>query len=138
MNRGDFQNLSRKRLQEARILFRNQQFEGAYYLAGYTIECALKACIARKIKRYDFPDKSLANKCYTHKLMELIVLAGLESELSTKLQTNRNFEINWGIVKDWSEEKRYSVIITESEARDMLNAINSKTNGIMHWLRSKW
>lgn len=35
--------------------------EGAYYLAGYAVECALKSCIARRTQEHDFPDKKLAN-----------------------------------------------------------------------------
>jgi len=32
-------------------------FDGAYYLAGYAVECAIKACIAKGTRRYEFPDK---------------------------------------------------------------------------------
>jgi len=42
MNSSDFQKLSAIRLEEARVLLRNKQYAGAYYLAGYSIECALK------------------------------------------------------------------------------------------------
>ncbi len=31
--------------------------DGAYYPAGYSVECGLKACIAKGVQRYDFPDK---------------------------------------------------------------------------------
>ena len=38
---------------------------GAYYLMGYAVECALKACIAKQTKRYDFPPKpSSVNAIY--------------------------------------------------------------------------
>ena len=35
-------------------------------LAGYAVECAIKACVAEKTERYDFPNKDLANQLYTH------------------------------------------------------------------------
>jgi hypothetical protein len=47
MNRNDLQNLSRLREKEAKVLLDNGCFAGAYYLLGYAVECALKACIAK-------------------------------------------------------------------------------------------
>jgi len=38
-------------------LLRLGLFDGAYYLAGYAVECALKACIAKGTQRFEFPDK---------------------------------------------------------------------------------
>jgi hypothetical protein len=38
--------LAMARLAEARILLDAGEFSGAYYLAGYAIECAIKARIA--------------------------------------------------------------------------------------------
>ncbi len=38
-------------------------WEGTYYLAGYAVECALKACIAKQIIAEDFPDKE-RNKAF--------------------------------------------------------------------------
>ena len=55
MNRNDFQKISRLRVKEAKALLDNGYPAGAYYLMGYAVECALKACIAKQTKRYDFP-----------------------------------------------------------------------------------
>ena len=71
MNRGDFQKLAEMRLDDAKALLDQGKWAGAYYLAGYAVECALKACVAKLTNQYDFPDKQLANKCYTHDLDEL-------------------------------------------------------------------
>ena len=58
MNRLDLQQLSDLRIGEAKALLAQGFPEGAYYLAGYSVECALKACIARRTREHDFPDKS--------------------------------------------------------------------------------
>jgi HEPN domain-containing protein len=50
MNRTDLQQLAELRIKEARILLDGDSYSGAYYLAGYAIECALKACIAKRTK----------------------------------------------------------------------------------------
>ena len=56
MNRQDFQALARVRLEEAKALRDAGRPAGAYYLAGYTVECALKACIAKRTREHDFPN----------------------------------------------------------------------------------
>lgn len=43
---------------------------------GYAIECALKSCVAKQVKRYDFPDKKIANEAFTHDLEKLMKVAG--------------------------------------------------------------
>ncbi len=43
MDRKDLQDLSKVRLKEATALLKAGLFGGAYYLAGYAVECALKS-----------------------------------------------------------------------------------------------
>jgi HEPN domain-containing protein len=57
INRKGLQDLSKLRLNEAEALLRSNHPDGAYYLAGYAVECALKACISKRTQRYDFPDR---------------------------------------------------------------------------------
>src|SRR5205807_5441492 len=64
MNRADFHKLTEIRMREAKVLLDRKCDEGAYYLAGYAVECALKACIAKKTLAHDFPPKAAA-KLYT-------------------------------------------------------------------------
>ena len=58
MNRFDFQRLAKIRIKEAGVLLEKRCYEGAYYLVGYAVECALKACIAKQTQRFEFPEKS--------------------------------------------------------------------------------
>jgi HEPN domain-containing protein len=55
VNRKDLQRLARTRLSEARVLLSAKKYDGAYYLAGYAIEFALKSCVAKQVKKFDFP-----------------------------------------------------------------------------------
>ncbi len=41
MNRGDLQRLSNARIRKAKVLFDAGEYSGAYYLAGYAVECGL-------------------------------------------------------------------------------------------------
>jgi HEPN domain-containing protein len=80
VDRTDFQVLSRIRLKEANVLLAAGLYDGAYYLAGYAVECALKACIAKATRRYEFPDRVRVNACHTHDITELMVIAELRGE----------------------------------------------------------
>jgi hypothetical protein len=87
MNRNDLQKLAKIRVKDAKVLLDNGRFEGAYYLLGYSVECALKACIAKQINRHEFPDKELAQKVYTHKLSELLKQRDCSLHLTRKSES---------------------------------------------------
>jgi HEPN domain-containing protein len=80
VNRNDLQFLASTRLAEAKILLGAGRSDGAYYLAGYAVECTLKACIARGTQRHEFPDKKTVDASHTHNLRDLIKVANLEFE----------------------------------------------------------
>jgi hypothetical protein len=88
MNRSDLQKLTKLRLGEAKVLLDGECHEGAYYLVGYAVECAFKACIAKQTKRHDFPNKNLANSIYTHDLNTLLRFSGLEKRHRDKSKKN--------------------------------------------------
>jgi HEPN domain-containing protein len=138
MNRNDFQELSKLRIREARVLLDSGQFHGAYYLAGYSIECALKACVAKQVRRHDFPDKNLANKVWKHDLEGLVKLAGVALDFERDRKADRDLEVNWAVVKDWSESSRYDLGITEVEARDFHKACTARGHGILSWIKKRW
>jgi HEPN domain-containing protein len=137
MNRNDFQQLSNIRIEEAILLLDNKKYEGAYYLAGYAIECALKACIAKNVNQYDFfPKPEKVKDIYSHKLEKLITNANLLRILETKL-TNRIFARHWEVVKQWDEESRYATH-QEQETKDIIEAITDKKDGVLPWLKTLW
>lgn len=138
MNRTDLQRLTRIRLREARVLLNNRHYEGAYYLLGYAVECAFKARIARQTRRYDFPDLKFVRDIYTHDLNQLLRVSGLEPGHRRESIRNPVFELNWTIVKDWSEQSRYTVGVNRAKAADFRSAVVSRTNGILPWLQRWW
>ncbi|MFI0416567.1 MAG: hypothetical protein ACH255_20815 [Candidatus Thiodiazotropha sp.] len=138
MNRQDLQEISKKRRKEAAILLKAKQYTGAYYLLGYSVECALKACIAKQTKRHDFPNKDIIKNAYNHNLETLLKTAGLDYQLKQDMKTNSSLEVNWSIVKDWKETSRYITSVTSAEAKDLYSACTSRTNGILAWIKQKW
>ena len=137
MNRKDFQEISEVRLKEAAALLKAMHSAGAYYLLGYAVECALKACIAKQTKKHDFPDKEIANKAHLHNLEQLLKVAGLERDLERDMKTNKKLELNWAVVKDWKTASRYVTDISAADARDMYSACTAQKNGILSWIRAK-
>ena len=137
MNRTELQKLSKIRIKEAKALLDKGLYDGAYYLCGYAVECALKACIAKNVKQYDFPDKKVVNDSYTHDLVKLIRTAGLDSELDTEANKSLKFRANWRVVKDWSEDSRYTKN-SKAEAHNLYKAITSQKNGVFLWIETHW
>jgi hypothetical protein len=138
MNRADLRVLVRLRLREARVLLAERQAAGAYYLAGYAVECGLKACIARTTHRFDFPDKTRTAESHTHDLLKLVRLAQLERDFQAHAAAEPRFAVNWGVVKDWTPNKRYSGTITLQDAADLYRAITARRVGVMTWVRRHW
>jgi hypothetical protein len=137
MTRRELQNLSRLRIREALLLLNSSSFSGAYYLAGYSVECALKACIAKEMRQSNIPDKKFINEIYTHNLKDLVKSAGLEPLRAAYEKANVNFAANWAIVKDWNETSRYNTF-TPIQAQELFNSITSRSGGVLPWIRQYW
>lgn len=103
------------------------------------VECALKACIAKETKRYDFPAKRKVNDSQTNDLKVLIRLANLEVARSEEAEDDAAFRNNWDIVQQWSEHSRYQRHVL-SEAKVLLDAASprldraepAKAYGLVH------
>lgn len=133
VDRFDFQALANLRNVEARHLLSAGHYSGAYYLAGYTVECALKACICRGIQPGVWPEKGFSNEIHTHDLAKLLKFAGLDREVAATKQ----LAVNWNVVKDWTEVSRYGVKYYQ-EAFDLLAAVSDPNEGVLAWLMQRW
>jgi hypothetical protein len=138
MNRFDLQKIAEERVADAAALLDAGRFQAAYYLCGYAVECALKACIARKVREFDFPDRKLVNDSYVHNLTKLLTVSGIEELYDEKAGRNSVFAKNWSTVKDWSEMSRYDPEITETKALGFFLAVTDPTNGVLAWLKKQW
>ena len=138
MNRSDLQRLAELRIAEAKVLLENNCWEGAYYLAGYAVECALKSCIAKATRQYDFPDRRRANASHTHNLASLARTAGLEEMFRERAALEESFNINWKTVRDWSEEVRYRLNVPEHRAVTLYGAIVDAEYGVLPCIKKFW
>ena len=113
-------------------------FEGAYYLAGYAVECALKACVAKQTREFDFPDKRLAERSYTHDLVQLLHISGVEEIFAEAVRANEALATSWNIIKDWSEASRYRLDVTQKSAEDVVASVGDEESGVLSWLKRHW
>ncbi len=137
MDRKDLRALSRVRLSEARALLKAGLSDGAYYLAGYAVECALKGCIAKETQRYEFPEKKRVDASYTHSLKELVRVAELRDGLQEDAEADPRLREYWDVVESWSEQSRYGRNSTE-RARALIEAISDRNHGVIKWVMRYW
>jgi len=135
LTRRDLQVLADLRVKEAAILVKNHAEQGAYYLGGYAVECALKACIAKKTKRHEFPPKrDYLEKVYSHKLEILLELAELKNQLEKDMKENPTLGKNWLVVKGWNESARY----ISSGLNGALYTAMTGADGVLPWIKQHW
>jgi hypothetical protein len=139
MNRAHWQALAEERLLAAHALLAAQHWSSAYYLAGYAVEFGLKSCILAHVERTGtiFTDKKYSEKCWSHDLKLLLVLAGLDEKWKVDSSANPMWGGNWRIIIEWNEMSRYEQI-TQADAQELFDAITDNVNGVMPWMRGHW
>ena len=135
-NRRDFQRLADLRAEEAGVLAKNRKYQGAYYLAGMAIECALKACVAKQTKRHEFPPgRKYVDEVYSHDLEKLLKQAGLDGYLEVDGNKTPALAANWGVVKEWNVNSRYET--SGRKGKEMYAAITG-ADGVLPWIKLYW
>lgn len=132
MNRREFQKLAAIRLREAKLLLSANAPDGAYYLAGYAVECALKASIAKQTRRHDFPEKQTVLDSHTHNFKKLLETAELELIHETAMN-QPEFANNWKTVSEWKTISRYENHSMQM-AEELIDAIANRKSGVLPWL----
>ena len=140
MKREHWQKLAEERATDAKVLLDGGQWAGAYYLAGYAVECALKACILAFVEQNPdvvFRDKKYSGRRWTHDIGNLVALADLRADRDADALTNPALGVNWFRVQGWSEAARYEGK-PEPEAREFYGAVTHDENGVLPWIRGRW
>ena len=137
LTKNDLQIMAESKLADSGFLFANNRVSNAYYLGGYAIELALKACIAKQMEAGVIPDRQLILDTYTHEYMKLIGVAGLKFELNEKLNKDQGFSESWAIVQQWNPDARYRQT-DKMIAQYFLSAISDPTHGVFTWIKSYW
>jgi len=116
---------SKERLQDAKALFKVKRYGGAVYLAGYVIECLLKAVICEYLRV-----KQLPNQYTVHNLESLLAACGLKDTLRASPMLAKYFDV----ILEWTVTMRYrGSIVRADDARKFMEAVTE----VRLWLLSK-
>ena len=151
INPDQIKKLSFERLQEASILCDNGKYDGAFYLAGYSIELMLKAKICEHWAVPGLFDnqyqtqgiREIRKAVKTHDITVLFIFSGLKTKFESAkgldkilMQTySRLFETSGRCI--WSEQIRYQPYGTQNpENIQELMALLQHAEGILQWIES--
>lgn len=142
MDRKTLQNLAKSRIKDAKALLGRRRWSAAYYLCGYAMECALKSCLLRYLGESGavFGDEKYLRRlteCWTHDLVKLVSLAGLDAEFGIARSTNAALDNYWNVAKGWEEISRYEDH-TETAARALHEAVTHNPDGVLRWIQLHW
>jgi HEPN domain-containing protein len=135
-----WQQLAEIRVKDAEALLNAGRWSAAYYLAGYAIECGLKACVVAYVENAPeivFQERRFSEKCWVHDLEKLVDVARLTTDFEADRNANPMLQANWDTVKSWREDARYQQT-TETDARSLYEAVTDHPNGVMQWIMSHW
>ena len=119
------------RLDEAKVLFSRKLYLGTVYLAGYAVECQLKATICKTLGLVELPETFK-----THDLELLLLHSGAHAKLSSDIGAAESFKKICGF---WNNKMdlRYKPpeFVCEKDANLFLSWIDEPKVGIIPWLR---
>jgi HEPN domain-containing protein len=140
VTRQQWRDLAEERALDAAALLMAHRWPAAYYLAGYAVECRLKACVVAYVERNAdviFREKDYSKECWTHDIEKLIKQAGLKQQRDNDGTANPALGSNWKIVLEWSENVRYETM-TQIKAEKLVDAVTDAVNGVLPWIRNHW
>lgn len=116
-----------QRRDEARILFKAESYAGAVYLAGYAVECIIKAMILAITPAAQEADVvALFRGAKAHDYDQLKVWYRERGGSTPPPSLNPSFTI----VNDWSTDLRYSTApLKQEDAQEFLDAVDE----VMRW-----
>lgn len=144
----EIKKLAKTRLDEAEILFHNGKCDGAFYLAGYSVELMLKAKICERLgipnlfDETDFKTNQISGiseirkTLKTHNLFTLLIFSGLKVKFDTEKAKNKNLaKANSLLFSNWNENARYKPCghMKDEDVQILLHLLSDK-QGILKWI----
>ena len=145
----EIKQLAFERLQEAIILCDNGKYDGAFYLAGYSIELMLKAKVCEQWGIPSLFDESyqthgiseMRRAVKTHDIAVLLIFSGLKAKFDLAKSTNMVLaEINMLLFTSsgrclWNEQVRYQSSGSQyPEDVKALITLLQHEEGLLQWI----
>ena len=141
ITRKDFQKIAELRLKEAKTLYKAGLYDGTVYLCGYAVEAALKARICRHLQMKEYLDSGDMKGIFlSHDFDRLLLLSGLSNKINLANKKNAKLFQHWSILTSWTPEARYFPVGTSDKkyAKNMLYALEHKSDGFLVWIKRIW
>jgi hypothetical protein len=147
-NPEEIKNLAKQRLDEAEILYKSGKYDGAFYLAGYSVELTLKAKICERLGIPNLFDETDVNTnaikgiseirktLKTHNLFTLLIVSGLKVKFDNDKAVNPELaKVNSLLFNAWDEKVRYKPCghMLDKDVEKLINLLKG-TNGILTWI----
>lgn len=137
----DFKEISQARLKTVAILLDARDWDGASYMMGYVLECALKAVICKTLHLVSYPENTRNDKIdgyfMTHKFDQLLIPSGMEDVFSTRGKPDafrswsdftKEYPGDWpGMRYDRQRLKQFD----EAKVRKLYNDLVGEPDGIL-------
>ncbi|MFN4247079.1 MAG: HEPN domain-containing protein [Flavipsychrobacter sp.] len=143
--------LAWQRLEEADILFNNKMYDGAFYLAGYSVELMLKAKICLRLGIPNLFDETHAGTnqiqgiseirkpLKTHNLFILLIFSGLKDKFDRDKASNKELaKANSLLFNCWDENARYKPCghTKDQDVKKLITLLSDSTNGLLKWIEN--
>lgn len=150
-NPEEIKRIAIERLEEAAILCDSEKYDGAFYLAGYSIELMLKAKICERFDVENLFDEKVnkdginkvRNTVKLHDISLLLIFSGLRKKLDVEKENNiilgktiaRLFDAENKCL--WDEKSRYQPIGSQNadDVRELINLLLDE-EGLIQWIQN--
>jgi len=139
--------IAESRLKEANILYSNNMYDGAFYLAGYSVELTLKAKICERLGIPNIYDDGFSESIKgigefrkmlkTHNLHLLLIISGLKTVFDSDKANDKTLtNANSLLFNCWDEDVRYKPC-GHKDGKDVekLLTLLSGSNGLLSWIQ---
>jgi len=142
--------LAWQRLDEAEILCNSGKYDGAFYLAGYSVELMLKAKICDKLGIPNLFDEAdaitnqikgigeIRKTLKTHNLFTLLIFSGLKIKFDNDKANNKILaKANSLLFNSWDENARYKPCghFKDADVQNLITLLKDQ-NGILKWIEN--
>lgn len=146
----EIKQLAWERLAEAEILYQNNKFDGAFYLAGYSVELMLKykICVNLGVPNLFNTQDSATNAIHsvgelrktlkTHNLFFLLLMGGLKVKYDSEKAVNKNLvKANSLLFGNWDESCRYRPCgyMKSTDVKSLIDLLKDST-GLLTWIEN--
>lgn len=149
----EIKDLAEERIEEARILYQNGKFNGAFYLAGYSVELMLKAKVCERFaipnlfeqndrEQYVNQESSVSDvrkAVKTHNLWTLLLFCGLKEKFDKDKAKNKHLaKSNSLLFEMWSETSRYKPCghYVDNDVKELIQLLSAK-GGFLEWIEKQ-